>query len=150
MRFSNIYSIIELIYSIYQYLFEELCKKINNKQEDNINNTPTHNINSENNENKDNEDNVVYNEIYRNSVRLDDFENDNIVDRNSLKRISINVNNTKNNNDNNDTIDVNIDKKISFSNIYDVNNNENNDKNNNENKNKEENIFWNNYYQSET
>ncbi len=136
MKFANLYSVVELIYSIYQYLYEEFCKKINNKQEENIDNSPSHQPN------KENEDDVVYNEIYRNSVKLDDFENNNTIDRESLKRISVII--PKNNND---VIDTNIDKKISFSNIYDEKNKDNKD---NDEKNKEENIFWNNYYQSET
>jgi hypothetical protein len=123
MNFDNLYSSIELIYNIFIILYNNIFK--NNNICELTDDTSNDRLNKSNID-----EDVVYNEIYKNSIKLDDFENNN-VNKNELLKKKLNNNNIYSIN--------NIDSisNININDIYDIE------------KNNQEEQFWNNYYQSE-
>ena len=71
MNFDNLYSSIELIYNIFIILYNNIFKN-NNICE------PTDDTSNDRLNKSNIDEDVVYNEIYRNSIKLDDFENNNV------------------------------------------------------------------------
>jgi len=176
MKFGNFFSITELIYTIYIYLYnyffnsdvsdtikkDELNKNI---IDNNIEKSDTHNkldkdhtrwsiysddivndivdenknnINDKDNKNKEllveiktDENNkinikkrsvsgeVVFNEIYRNSLKFENFQSDNNIDKELLSRLSINF--KKNNIEEGINYSLNIDENINLGEIYNEN-----------------------------